>query len=183
MVTNGYRYNFVPTKSHIISVNWGNGKVEKFVMKAESGGLSSLKTASFTFESMDGSKSKLIPTINTKSWMYENGYFFKFNEDYDDISFNPDTWQLTRADGSKYLIDCKNGILAYMDANGNQINFGKNGFANTDGDNIVFNRDSSGRITSIEEKPYHTHMTKTAILRPLRTFQAKLQRSDMKIII
>ncbi len=150
MVTNGYRYNFVPTKSHIISVNWGNGKVEKFVMKAESGGLSSLKTASFTFESMDGSKSKLIPTINTKSWMYENGYFFKFNEDYDDISFNPDTWQLTRADGSKYLIDCKNGILAYMDANGNQINFGKNGFANTDGDNIVFNRDSSGRITSIE---------------------------------
>ncbi len=150
MVTSGYKYIFSPTRPHIVSVNWGNGKVEKFAMKAESGGLGSIKTASFTFESMDGSKSKLIPTISTKSWWYENGYFFKMDEDWNDIPFNPDTWQLTRADGSKYLINCKNGILAYMDANGNQINFDKDGIKNTDGDAIVINRDSSGRITSIE---------------------------------
>lgn len=150
MESKGYNTSFFSTRPHIVSVNWGNGKVEKFVMKAKSDGLSSLKTASFTFESMDGSKSKLTPTITTKSWMYENGYFFKFNEDYDDIPFNPDTWQLNKADGSKYLISCKNGLLAYMDANGNQINFGKDGIKNTDGDAIVINRDSSGRITSIE---------------------------------
>lgn len=119
MTTSGYNYVFSPTRPHIVSVNWGNGKVEKFAMKAEGGGLGSIKTASFTFESMDGSKSKLIPTISTKSWWYENGYFFKMDEDWNDIPFNPDTWQLTRADGSKYLINCKNGILAYMDANGN----------------------------------------------------------------
>lgn len=150
MTTSGYNYVFSPTRPHIVSVNWGNGKVEKFAMKAESGGLSSLKTASFTFKSMDGSNSELIPNITTKSWIYENGYFYKLNDDWDDIPFNPDIWQLNKADGSKYLLSCTNGILAYMDSNGNQINFGKNGIANTDGDSIVFNRDSNGRITSIE---------------------------------
>ena len=59
MTTSGYNYVFSPTRPHIVSVNWGNGKVEKFAMKAESGGLSSMKTASFTFKSMDGRDSEI----------------------------------------------------------------------------------------------------------------------------
>lgn len=150
MTVSGRNYIFSPTRPHIISINWGNGKVEKFAMKAKSDGLSSLKTASFSFESMDGSNSKLIPNITTESWIYEDGYFYKFNSEWDDVPFDPDIWQLNRADGSKYLLSCTKGIMAYMDANGNQINFNKDGIMNTDGDKIAFNRDSSGRIISIE---------------------------------
>lgn len=149
MQQKGYSISYTPTKPHIISVNWGNGKVEKFVMEAKSDGASTLKTASFTFKSMDGSNSKLFPNITTGAWIYENGYFFKLNEEWDDIPFNPDIWQINKADGTKYLISCTNGILAFADANGNQIKFNKDGIENSDGEEISINRDGNDRITSI----------------------------------
>ena len=149
MERNGYNYNYIPTKPHIVSINWGNGEVEKFVMEAKSDGASTLKTASFTFKSMDGSNSELFPNITTRAWIYENGYFFKLDEEWDDIPFNPDVWQLNKADGTKYLISCTNGILAFVDANGNQIKFNKDGIENSDGEEISINRDSNDRITSI----------------------------------
>ena len=125
-------------------------------MKAESGGLSSLKTASFTFESMDGSNSKLVPTITTKSWIYENGYFYKLNEDWDDIPFNPEFWKLTKADGSEYIISTQTGLVQYTDTNGNMVVFYTNGIAGEGKreNAILYNFDDNHRMRRKSFKEY-----------------------------
>ena len=150
----GYNYYYSPTKPHIVSVNWGNGQTEKFVMKLKSEGFSSYRTVSVSFESMDGSGSTLISNYTSSGWKYENNQIYYLDwSSFDTVDYDPDIWQLTRPDGTVYQISCTDGIQKIIDANGNQVVFKNNSIIQTDADKnqetISINRDSNGRITSI----------------------------------
>ncbi len=150
----GYNYYYSPTKPHIVSINWGNGQTEKFVMKLKSEGYSSYRTVSVSFESMDGSGSTLISNYTSSGWTYQSDqiYFLDWSS-FDTIDYDPDIWYLTRPDGTVYQISCTNGIQKITDPNGNQVVFKNNSIVQTDADNnqkmISINRDSQGRIASI----------------------------------
>ena len=139
-------------KPHIVSINWGNGKVEKFAMKLTSNGWASHSPVSVSFEAMDGSGSILTTNYNSLEWTYENGqiYYFDWGE-LEDIDYDPQYYTLTRKDGSVYTFHKDRGLTKYKDSNGNVLDFYTNAIV---GDNsrenaIIYNLDNRNRITSI----------------------------------
>lgn len=139
-------------KPHIVSINWGNGKVEKFAMKLTSNGWASHSPVSVSFEAMDGSGSILTTNYNSLEWTYENGqiYYFDWGE-LEDIDYDPQYYTLTRKDGSVYTFHKDRGLTKYKDSNGNVLDFYTNAIV---GDNsrenaIIYNLDNKNRITSI----------------------------------
>lgn len=135
-----------------MSINWGNGKVEKFAMKLTSNGWASHSPVSVSFEAMDGSGSILTTNYNSLEWTYENGqiYYFDWGE-LEDIDYDPQYYTLTRKDGSVYTFHKDRGLTKYKDSNGNVLDFYTNAIV---GDNsrenaIIYNLDNKNRITSI----------------------------------
>jgi len=148
----GPNATYEANKPHIVSVNWGNGKIEKFKMKLKSNGWATHAPVSVSFESMDGSGSVLSTNYNSLEWTYEDGqiYYFDWGE-WENIEYDPISWTLTKPDGSEYTIHKDRGITKYKDNNGNIVQFYTNAVVgNSNGDNaIVYELDSSNRITSI----------------------------------
>ncbi|MFO0847151.1 MAG: putative Ig domain-containing protein [Gemmataceae bacterium] len=70
--------------------------------------------------------------------------FFLFGIDY-----NPDSYQLTTADGLTYSYDQSAGLQQVADRNHNTLSFGPNGITHSEGVTIAFDRDGAGRITAI----------------------------------
>ena len=137
---------------HYVTINWGNGQVEKFAMKVNTKGFASLSMVSIALEAMDGSGSKLTTNIDSRDWYYEDGYLFYLDSEYDEHEYDPTTFTLTRPDGSEYVIRKDRGLTQYKDSAGNTLVFASNGIqGNADPDNTIFyNRDALNRITSIE---------------------------------
>lgn len=140
-----YNVNYSSTKPHIVSINWNNGKTEKFRMKITSEGFASYLPVNISFESMDGSGSTLTSTVDSGYWMFGSNQIY----DWDGISYNPENWVLKKADGTEYTINNKRGIIYIKDTNKNKITFYTNGIGDSDNNVILYNHDEQGRITSI----------------------------------
>lgn len=142
-------YAMKETRSHIITINWGNGQTEKFKVTTNPS-TSTLYPIqygiSYVFTAQDGSKSKLQALNDSSDLLYENGEIYSLSSF--DVS-NPTRYRLTKQDGTIYIIHKTNGVESITDPNGNKITFTKNGITHSDGKNVTFNRDSNGRITSI----------------------------------
>jgi YD repeat-containing protein len=54
-------------------------------------------------------------------------------------------------DGRVLVIDRTSGLQSITDANGNKLTIGRNGITHSDGRNVTFVRDTSGRITKITD--------------------------------
>ena len=138
-------------KPHIVSINWGNGKVEKFAMKVTSNGWASHSPTSISYESMDKSGSKLKSSYDGYEWLFDGGYLCMLDGDWNEVYYEPKNFVLTRPDGSEYTLSTERGVTKYKDANGNTLIFYTNAIAANGDSNsaIVYNFDSSKRITSI----------------------------------
>ena len=136
------------TKAHIVTVNYGNGKTDKFRMNVSNAyqyyppdyGVN------ISFKAENGSKSKLEiigadDEIALNSGMLLNRYSFS--------PFNYTRYRLTTQDGTVYVIHKTKGVEYITEPNGSTITFSDNGITHSDGKGIIFNRDSSNRITSI----------------------------------
>ncbi len=67
------------------------------------------------------------------------------------FGYNPDYYVLTTLDGNSYEYYQRGGLQKISDANGNLLSFSRSGISHSDGTSVQFNRDSSGRITSITD--------------------------------
>lgn len=142
-------YSFAERKVHEISIDYGNGKTEKFRMKLSPNQPNMYKITtgiSVSYEATDGSKSKLEP-IGTRTNLVYNGNLLCYSSDL--TVYNPSKYKLTRADGTVYIISDTNGVESITDTNGNTITITNEGVTHSDGKSIVFDRDSDGRIIKI----------------------------------
>ena len=147
------KYYFAEDRPHEISIDYGNGQVEKFTMELspDQQNLYPIELGiSVSYEAHGNTKSKLEAIGTTANLIYHGGVLC-----YSNIvtPYNPSQYKLTRADGTVYIISDKNGVEEITDPNGNVITLTENGVAHSDGKSIIFERDTDGRITRITD-PY-----------------------------
>ena len=70
---------------------------------------------------------------------------------YDGNPYNPTTFILQTADGTKFTIDQQLGLTAVTDPNGNTLTITANGITSSAGKSVPFARDEQGRITRITD--------------------------------
>ena len=140
-------YSVGEKRSHIVTVNWGNGKTEKFnvSVKAPNNIAPPSLGVSLIFTAQDGTTSKL-EALGIDELMYDNGFLADLST-FDVVNIN--RYKLTKQDGTVYIINKDTGVESITDTNGNVIQFTKNGVIHSAGKSITYNRDASGRITSI----------------------------------
>jgi len=147
------KYYFSEDRTHEISVDYGNGQVEKFKMKLspDQQNLYPIYNGiSVSYEAQGNTKSKL-EVIGTTSDLIYNGGLLCYSSTI--TPYDPSLYKLTRADGTVYIISDTNGVEKITDTNGNVITFTADAVTHSDGKSIVFERDSEGRVTKITD-PY-----------------------------
>lgn len=147
------KYYFAEDRTHEISIDYGNGKTDKFKMKLspDQQNLYPIRyDISVSYEPQGNTKSKL-EAIGTTTGLIFNGSKLYYSDTLN--TYNPSKYKLTRADGTVYIISDKNGVESITDTNGNVITFTENEVKHSDGKSIVFERDSENRVTKITD-PY-----------------------------
>ena len=142
-------YYFDPAYPHQVSINWGNGKVDKFNMTPNPSESTIYKLEilnGIRYTAQNGTKNKLEAVGGTGSFL-ANGEAIMHTRD---LSFyNPTQYILTKPDGTKFYFDVKLGLYEIRDTQGNVITIKQSGITHSDGQSIVFSRDGEGRITGI----------------------------------
>ncbi len=151
MTSSGYasKYYFTEDRVHEITLDYGNGKTEKFKMKLSPDQQNFYPIdvgISVTYEAQGNTKSKLEALGTTTDLIYNGGILC-----YSSTTkpYNPSKYKLTRADGTVYIISDTNGVESITDTNGNTITITDSGVTHSDGKSISFERDSENRITKI----------------------------------
>ena len=70
---------------------------------------------------------------------------------YDGNPYNPTTFILQTADGTKFTLDQKLGLTAVTDTNGNTVTITSNGISSSAGKSVPFIRDAQGHIARITD--------------------------------
>ena len=142
----GNTYSVDETRAHIVTVNYGNGKTDKFraSVKLPNNMYRPSFGVSLVFKAENGTTSKL-ETIDGEELIYDSNCLI--TEDID--VYRVSRYRLTTKDGTVYIISTSRGVESITEPNGTKITFSKSGITHSDGKGIVFNRDSSDRITSI----------------------------------
>lgn len=140
-------YSISGTKAHIVTVNYGNGKTEKFSMIVANAYqmYSPEYGVNVSFKAENGSKSKLEIVEMDELALSSN----QLVDRYDFTTFKYSRYRLTTQDGTVYIIHKTNGVESITEPNGSKITFSAKGITHSDGKSIVFNRDDKGRIESI----------------------------------
>ena len=139
-------------KPHTVSVDWGNGKTERFVMKVTSNGWASHSPVSISFESTDKNGSKLTTNYDGYEWLYESGQLYLLDADWEEVYYDPQVYTLTRKDGTVYTFRKDRGLTKVQNPNGSYLDVYTNALlGNGDQENslLYFEKDSENRITSI----------------------------------
>lgn len=144
-----YQYSITGKRAHIVTINYGNGKTEKFELEVVLPSPMSRPEYGVTlkFKPLNGSKSSLeIVGASTGNLFYSGGEIGSLSQL--DV-FRYTRYRLTKQDGTVYIININGEVESITEPNGSKITFNKDGIIHSDGKSIVFNRDSEDRITSI----------------------------------
>ena len=154
------RYSWDESKIHEITVDWGNGRIEKFAMRLspdyqDVSPLTNGITPSFV--SIGNTTSKLTTLDDAKDLVYQNG---TLSDSTTLETYNPTRFRLTTPDGMEYVIGVDCGVESITNTLSNTITIDRDGIHHSDGKSIAFLRDSMGRITKIigpteKEVTYH----------------------------
>lgn len=145
----GSKYFFSEDRVHGISVDYGNGQVDKFKMKLSPDQQNLYPITygiSVSYEAQGNTRSTL-EAIGTATDLIYNGGTLCYSSTI--TPYAPSQYKLTRADGTVYILSAANGVEKIIDTNGNIITFTENGVTHSDGKSITFERDSDNRITRI----------------------------------
>ena len=152
------RFSMVEGKSHKVTITFPDGKTYKFQGGVTPGTqfASAIDGGTYTF-------TPIAPTLGTLTVVGGNDVFVNgapdeqntfvpaVLQDFHGNIFNPTTFQFVTQEGMTYVIDQFTGLKSMTDLNGNTITVTPNGLISSTGKSIVFQRDGSNRITSIED--------------------------------
>lgn len=147
------KYYFSEDRTHEITIDYGNGKTDKFKMKLspDQQNLYPIRyEISVSYEPQGNTKSKL-EAIGTTDDLIFTGDKLCYLDSVE--PYNPGRYKLTRPDGTVYIISTASGVESITDTNGNVITFTENEVKHSDGKSIVFERDTENRVTKITD-PY-----------------------------
>lgn len=144
-----YQYSITGKRAHIVTINFGNGKTEKFELEVVLPSPMSRPQYGVTlkFKPLNGSKSSLeIVGASTGNLFYDSNQIGSLSQL--DV-FRYAKYRFTKQDGTVYVINKNGEVESITEPNGSTITFNKDGIIHSDGKSIVFNRDKEDRITSI----------------------------------
>jgi len=149
----GPAYRWAERRSHEITIDWGNGKMETFVMK--------LSPEMQNYMRIDhGISASLVAkdkrcTSKLEFLDQATGLWFQYDTLTHDIEcqevFNPQRFLLTARDGVKYYFELSKGLYKIEDTYGRTIEITDSGITYSDGIGMTIERDGEGRITSITD--------------------------------
>ncbi|MBP5433034.1 polymorphic toxin-type HINT domain-containing protein [Ruminococcus sp.] len=143
------RYDIKETRTHRIKVDLGNGIKDEFavcVNPASQMFVPLTYGVGVEYVALNGSRSKL------QSYDMRNSDLIHIDNVLatdDGEVFDPHRFLYTRADGTKYVLDTREGIISATSATGETLNFSRDAITASDGKAISFTRDKEGRITEI----------------------------------
>jgi RHS repeat-associated protein len=134
-------------KPHVVTVSWPDGHVERFRFEPNRGStlIPTITTAGFVAEPGTTSRLEAIDDrLLLAGREFLAGDFFSADGIYDPIQY-----VLTTTDGTRYLLDRRDGLLEITDRNGNAVALGSDGIESSTGLSMTFVRDANHRITRI----------------------------------
>ncbi|OPZ98777.1 MAG: putative deoxyribonuclease RhsA [Bacteroidetes bacterium ADurb.Bin408] len=142
-----------PLRSHLVSITVPGGKVYRFeALPNPSQNIVSMESPfNITYTQLGGKGASLRPldmTGNVLAYGEAPGNF-TFVDSSSFAIYNPNLYELTTQDGTKYVISQSDGLISMEDLNGNKLTIDANGIHHTSGKDISFTRDAEGRITRI----------------------------------
>ena len=142
-------YTIQELEKHEISINWGNGRTDKWAFR-----LNPMQQQIMPIEYVTGS---YVPITKTKDKLealdFSADILYRDNKlwTYGLEAYSPKRFKVTKEDGTIIVINKTDGIETITDTAGNVITFSKDGVTHSDGKSILFTRDSENRITSIKD--------------------------------
>jgi RHS repeat-associated protein len=144
-------YAFKTSTPHYVTVTWPDGHQEIFDLTPNPTGLTLIDftttTAAFTARPGTNTTSMLTAT-NAADQTVTNGGDGNLYDGSGNV-YNPTRFTLTTHDGHVYVLDTTLGLVSETDSNGNSIKVDSAGLHSSNGESILFTRDSSQRITQI----------------------------------
>ncbi len=152
----GLAYLLAPSDEHKVSITMANGRVEEFDLRI------SPDTSVITpFPPLANRASYVArpDTLGSLQSLDNNNLSILDSQPgavqlLDDISnkvYDPVRFLYTAADGTKVTIHKVNGVERIEDSNGNTLTFTDGGIFHSAGKSVLFQRDTSGRITQISD--------------------------------
>ncbi len=149
-------YQIVSTRSHIVTVNYPDGREERYEMGVDP---SSRRLLPFTqseildvqFNALAGTFGSLEPLDHTTVNPAGGVGPLTLLDDIIGNPYDPDRYRITTEEGMVYVITQPSGLESITEPNGNKITFGPDGIIHSAGKSILFDRDAQGRITRITD--------------------------------
>jgi RHS repeat-associated protein len=151
-------YRLLPTRPHFVTVNFGDGRTDRFDMV-----INPSSSVLFPFNLLTGTTASFAPAGGTRSQLAAlantslvvnggtSGPVELVNDIADLTPFDPSRYRVTDLDGTVYVINQTSGLEQITDSNGNTVTFGSGGVIHSAGKSITFTRDAQGRITRITD--------------------------------
>ena len=142
-------YCFRTTRPHYVTVTWPDGRVETFDFTPQ--GLSSFYGAGAIarYTPRPAATSELRPVAGDTNLGW-TGTGDLWDDPFDPGDpYDPQRFLLVAKDGTRYTLDRDTGLVEARDRNGNTITIDDTGIRSSAGPDIVFTRNSDGRITEV----------------------------------
>ena len=134
-------------RPHFVTVVWPDGHTEIFDF-TPTGGSNLFWLGSASFTARAGSTSTLAALGDGTLTYTADGNLYA---GYGGPVYAPTRFQLTAKDGSAYVLDIATGLVSETDRTGNKVTLDAAGIHSSLGPSLTFVRDTSGRITELDE--------------------------------
>ena len=140
-------FQLVEGKEHTVSINWGNGNIEKFKMVPKY--TPSLNAEIFDihikYEAISGNGS-ILEVYKDEKLLCNSGKLLNSKLEV----FNPNIYKITDVNGIVYIVHETEGVQEIIDKNNNKIIFNQDGIQSSNpNQSIQYIRDTQNRITKI----------------------------------
>ncbi|MEM7127255.1 MAG: RHS repeat-associated core domain-containing protein [Chloroflexota bacterium] len=147
-------YCIEPTDFNMVTVSFTDGSVQRFrpVPIPECQALTPIDFVQITFVPLPGSQGSMAPLAPINALVLGGSVGpVQLIDDGVGLPYDIDEYELELQDGRVLQIDQEQGLERLIDRNGNNISITDNGIIHSAGKSIPFQRDSSGRVTSITD--------------------------------
>ena len=147
-------YTLLPTVAHTVSIHLPNGRTEVFDLKPvpNSSTLVPVQDTTAAYAPRPGTRGSLVPLGARDLWVMPGGGSTYELVDWGNLMpYDPDRFEYTASDGTKYVISETSGVQRITDRNGNEVTIDSGGIASSAGLAVTFARDAENRITRITD--------------------------------
>ncbi|HKQ04260.1 MAG TPA: LamG-like jellyroll fold domain-containing protein, partial [Blastocatellia bacterium] len=150
------RYCLNASRAHLVTVTFPDGQVYKFAATTspQCQTIDAIRLATVTYVQQPGTAGTAgasLVAIGNNDVIVDGGIPGSVNLVGDSGLYNPRVFQLTTADGLKYVIEEGVGLRSMTDLNGNTLQINSSGIIHSSGKSLTFTRDTAGRITQISD--------------------------------